>query len=451
MLRRCRASLLFLTPILLTQPLGGQSTDVAASDFDGSGIVDFSDFLEFAAAFGKKAGDEGYDSKYDLDGSNAVDFGDFLIFARNFGVSTNPVSQTLLYLADFVSDRVEVIDIETNLTIPSRSFDVSFPRGLAVEPSSGQVYVVSPDSLLVFSDRGQLLFGIPLTPVDNPDAPVPQSANGFKTVLSSDGARAYVTETTSSSVEAFDLNLRQSLGVIPVGVNPASMAFSSDGGELYVGHFGSSLTVIDIASLTVTDTIGIGSGSLASNRLERSPDGSILYTARSRPDASTASGVITEVIGIDPAARILVDSLQIGSAEDLVVSVIDLDVSVDGTLYVSFQTTAPGPGQDFTSFVLAGRLLAIDVQTFSIANSVTIGETIGGFGIGPEGNKAYVSGIESLLEDPTLRVFVVDLDQWQKTGTLPVTVDSASEFDFRRTKPAPDLLQGGSLAFLVGP
>ena len=53
----------------------------ASVDFDGSGTVDFSDFLLFAGAFGSN------DASFDLDGSGAVDFADFLGFAAVFGKS----------------------------------------------------------------------------------------------------------------------------------------------------------------------------------------------------------------------------------------------------------------------------------------------------------------------------------------------------------------------------
>ncbi|MDP6775915.1 MAG: hypothetical protein QGI83_04035, partial [Candidatus Latescibacteria bacterium] len=49
------------------------------ADFDGSGRVDFLDFVAFAQAFGSGQ------AKYDLDGSGTVDFGDFVSFARAFG------------------------------------------------------------------------------------------------------------------------------------------------------------------------------------------------------------------------------------------------------------------------------------------------------------------------------------------------------------------------------
>jgi hypothetical protein len=56
------------------------------SDFDGSGTVDFNDFLAFAPAFGQSV-TGGADPELDLDGSGIVDFSDFLIFASFFGVS----------------------------------------------------------------------------------------------------------------------------------------------------------------------------------------------------------------------------------------------------------------------------------------------------------------------------------------------------------------------------
>jgi hypothetical protein len=66
------------------EPPDTPSTDRPA-DFDGSGLVDFNDFLLFAGGFGKSDGQEGYVAQYDLDGSTAVDFNDFLLFVAAFG------------------------------------------------------------------------------------------------------------------------------------------------------------------------------------------------------------------------------------------------------------------------------------------------------------------------------------------------------------------------------
>ncbi|MEE2754982.1 MAG: matrixin family metalloprotease [Candidatus Latescibacterota bacterium] len=56
-------------------------------DFDGDRTVGFSDFLEFAGAFGKMAPAGSDDAKYDLDRSGDIGFGDFLIFAAAFNTT----------------------------------------------------------------------------------------------------------------------------------------------------------------------------------------------------------------------------------------------------------------------------------------------------------------------------------------------------------------------------
>ena len=60
-----------------------------APDFDGSGVVDFADFLLFVKAFGSKEGQEQYESKYDLDSNGEIGLPDFLFFADNFGTDLN--------------------------------------------------------------------------------------------------------------------------------------------------------------------------------------------------------------------------------------------------------------------------------------------------------------------------------------------------------------------------
>ena len=56
-------------------------------DFDGDGVVGFSDFVKFTAKFGFSRGKAGYDPRFDLDRDGNVGFSDFLILARAFGQS----------------------------------------------------------------------------------------------------------------------------------------------------------------------------------------------------------------------------------------------------------------------------------------------------------------------------------------------------------------------------
>ena len=54
-------------------------------DFDGDHIVGFSDFLMFAAHFGKNSSDPDFDPRFDIDADGMVGFTDFLAFASAFG------------------------------------------------------------------------------------------------------------------------------------------------------------------------------------------------------------------------------------------------------------------------------------------------------------------------------------------------------------------------------
>ncbi len=58
-------------------------------DFDGNGMVGFSDFVAFARFFGARRGDAKYAAPYDLNHDEEIAFEDFVIFARSFGESVN--------------------------------------------------------------------------------------------------------------------------------------------------------------------------------------------------------------------------------------------------------------------------------------------------------------------------------------------------------------------------
>ena len=78
----------------------------AMSDFDDDGTVGFSDFVAFAAEFGKSSGDEDFDARFDLDGDGAIGFGDFEIFARNFGKAVDVITMGICNRTPQVRDAI---------------------------------------------------------------------------------------------------------------------------------------------------------------------------------------------------------------------------------------------------------------------------------------------------------------------------------------------------------
>ena len=99
----CLLALLLCPLSLYAQDNGSQISSGAPSpDFDGNGIVDFSDFFLFADHFGQGLGDEEYDARYDLDGDDVIGFPDFFILADDFGKTMAPTGDDDIVEAAFV-------------------------------------------------------------------------------------------------------------------------------------------------------------------------------------------------------------------------------------------------------------------------------------------------------------------------------------------------------------
>ena len=63
----------------------GAASSAPTPDFNGDGVVNFSDFVDFAQRFGASEGQANFDTRFDLDEDKKVGFGDFVVFAQNFG------------------------------------------------------------------------------------------------------------------------------------------------------------------------------------------------------------------------------------------------------------------------------------------------------------------------------------------------------------------------------
>lgn len=85
---------LFFLLISVSVPGYGQ-TDRLSPDFDGNGVVDFADFLIFAAGFGSRPGDANWNPALDIDRNGETDFSDFLIFAASYGKTVDDLREPI--------------------------------------------------------------------------------------------------------------------------------------------------------------------------------------------------------------------------------------------------------------------------------------------------------------------------------------------------------------------
>ena len=113
-------------------------------DFDGSGTVDFPDFIAFAAAFGKSA--DGDNAKFDLDSSGAIDFGDFLVFATSFGQASGSTGDTTTEPENTFGNEV-TITTQNNLRVIRSNGLPDHETGAF--PNSGNPHSISEQSIFV--------------------------------------------------------------------------------------------------------------------------------------------------------------------------------------------------------------------------------------------------------------------------------------------------------------
>ncbi len=134
---------------LLIQPLQARVLQSGNPDFDGSGIIDFPDFLQFVNKFGARQDDERYEARFDLDGDGEIGFGDFLLFAGQFGKEA-PKAAGKIYWTDsgtgnpnpmqddkIQSANLDGSNVETLLTF--QNF-LRLPFGIALDVAGGKMY-----------------------------------------------------------------------------------------------------------------------------------------------------------------------------------------------------------------------------------------------------------------------------------------------------------------------
>ena len=112
-------------------------------DFDGDGTIGFGDFLKFAAKFGLRQGDVGYDAQFDLNDDAEIGFVDFLIFAENFGKEvTTPGAEvaTKMYWTDFGTDKIQRSNLDGSGVEDLVTTGLDIPEGIALDISGGKMY-----------------------------------------------------------------------------------------------------------------------------------------------------------------------------------------------------------------------------------------------------------------------------------------------------------------------
>ena len=176
-----------------------QVTAPPSPDFDGNGLVGFSDFVAFAGAFGARKGDGKYEAVYDLYNDGTIAFDDFVIFASSFGEAANrapafaaspPVTRSVeenTQAGRPIGDPVIATDADGDslnyslrgvhadrFSIEARTGQILTKDGIAYDHEARERYSVTVRASDGQGGRATVVVGIAVTDVDEPPSGPPE-------------------------------------------------------------------------------------------------------------------------------------------------------------------------------------------------------------------------------------------------------------------------------------
>ncbi|TVL94153.1 serine/threonine-protein kinase [Streptomyces sp. SAJ15] len=269
------------------------------------------------------------------------------------GVAVSPDGRRV-YVANYDSSSVSVIDTATDRTVGDPIPVGDLPIGLAVSPDGRRAYVANygPDSVSVIDTATDRTVG----------APIPVGTDPAEVAVSPDGRRVYVTNSISRSVSVIDTATNRT----PLGDKPDGVAVSPDGRRAYVTT-SFSVSVIDTATnRTVGDPIPLDE---VVNGVAVSPDGRRLYVTN---DYASSVSVIDTATN-----RTVGDLIPVGAQPGGVA------VSPDGRrVYVA----------NYTS----DSVSVIDTATDrTVGDPIPVGEAADRVAVSPDGRRVYVTNFAS--------------------------------------------------------
>jgi len=189
-----------------------------------------------------------------------------------YGVAVSEDESTA-YIVGKGSSVLQVVDLDSGLqsTFVDLAFELS---GIALGATKIYLSTEGAQAAVLVVDRASLAL----------EEIIPGSLGGHAPVLSFDESLLYLCNKWSQSVSIFDLVNSEEVTAIPVAGEPSSAVISVDEQTLYVSHLlpvGSSIgnndsshvSVIDVASQTVTTEVPLPDGSHSLRDICLSPDG----------------------------------------------------------------------------------------------------------------------------------------------------------------------------------
>jgi YVTN family beta-propeller protein len=220
------------------------------------------------------------------------------------------------------------------------------------------------------------------------------------------GARVWVVNQDNDTVSVFSAATNAKLGEIAVGAGPRTLALAPNGSVWVTNKLAATISVIDPATLTVSQTLALPYASQPFG-IAFAPTGAFAFVALE------AKGTLLK---LDATSGATVAAVSVGRNPRHV------SVNADGTLvYVSRFITPPLPGESSAQVLPAGaggEVVVVSSGPMAVANTITLGHSykpdfeiqgsgipnyLGAVTLSPDGLSAWVPSKQDNVLRGTLR------------------------------------------------
>ncbi len=213
---------------------------------------------------------------------------------------------------------------------------------------------------------------------------------------------AYITNQLDNTVSVINIATNTVTATIPVGNHPVGVSVSPDGTKAYIANeFGPSISVINTATNTVSATISVSG---APYGIVVSPDGSKVYVANVSANSvnviNTVSNIVSTTIpvGLSPEGIAVSPdgtNVYVANQSDNAVSVITAATNtVSVTVPVGADpfglVVSPDGSKVYVTNETGGTVSVITTATNTVSATINVGIAPQGISMSPDGSKAYV-------------------------------------------------------------
>lgn len=205
-----------------------------------------------------------------------------------WGLAVSPDGATA-YVANLSADSVAIVDLATR-SVSATVAVTGLPVDVGMTPDGSSIFVVNDNEWVSIIDGDTYdIFEI---------AAADGSLRGI--ALSPDGSMAYVPDLSESQLLMIDVASKTVVDSVSVGTNPRAIAVTHSGEEAIIADMADSVTILDLATKSVVEVLAVGSNPRA---VAVTPDDALAYVG------NNAGG---DVWVMDLATLTIVDTLDTG-------------------------------------------------------------------------------------------------------------------------------------------